>query len=174
MANRVVTPTFRASYPQLFEAKAMDEKSEAKYSIQMIFSKNADLSGLKALVSEAVKAKWADKPPKKLQLPFRDGDEEKEEEVYTNSIFMNAASKFKPGVVDQDVQPILNQSEFYPGCYARASVTAYAWEYMGKAGVSLGLQNVQKVKEGDRLDGAVSAESEFEAIANNNDGNFSL
>lgn len=176
MAKRILTPTFRASFPQLFEAKSMDgNPDKAKFSIQMIFDKKADLKELKLLVEECAKEKWGAKIPKNLMLPFRDGSEKSDEySHYADTVFANASTKFRPGVVDQNVQEIISQDDFYAGCYARASVSGYAWEYMGKAGVSLNLHNVQKVKDGDRLDSAVSAVNEFEAIADSNSGNFTL
>jgi hypothetical protein len=177
MAKRVTTNEFRVSFPQVFEPKAFEEGGKANYSIQMVFDKKTDLKALHDLIQEAAVAKWGDKMPKKLTTPFRDGDEEKDGAgAYKNAIFCNASSQFQPQIVDGALNPILDRNDFYAGCYARASVNAYAYDYMGNKGVSLGLGNIQKLRDGERLDGAVSAENEFSAVvqANSNSGEFTL
>jgi hypothetical protein len=70
--------------------------------------------------------------------------------------------------VDERVQDIIDQDEFYSGCYARATVEAYAWEHpTGGTGVSFALHNIQRLKHGDRLGGGGKAKpsDEFEAMA---------
>jgi len=162
--KRVVTPMFRASYAHVFKATAMEGSDEKNYSISMIFPKSTDLKPIKAAIQAAIKEKWGDKKPKGLRLPFRDGDEEREEdEAYAESIFINCKSKNKPGIIDRDRNDILDESEFYSGCYARATVTAYAWDNKFGKGVSLGLDNLQKLKDGEPLGGrAPDAADDFE------------
>lgn len=162
-----ITPIGRASYPNIFEPRAMDEKSDPNYSITLIFDKDADLSAMKAAANQAVKDKWGDKQPKKLESPFRDGNE-KEGEEYKDRIFVNFKAKATrpPGVVGPNGKKLDPKSgEFYPGCYARVSFSCYAWEYMGKCGVSFGLNNVQKTGDGEPFDGRRDPEDEFEAVA---------
>lgn len=175
--KKVLTPTFRVSFPEVFEPKSFQEGQEPKYSVQMVFDKTEDLSKLKTLIQETAKEKWGDKVPKKLRTPLRDGDVDKEGNPnYEGKVFVNASSKFKPGVVDQALNEIISKDEFYPGCYARATVNCYAYDYMGNCGLSLGLQNIQKVRDGERLDSVVDAASDFEAIveANEVNGDFTL
>ncbi len=46
-------------------------------------------------------------------MPLRDGDTDKpDDQAYKNSYFLNVNSKTKPGVVDKDVNQILDPSEF--------------------------------------------------------------
>ena len=45
----------------------------------------------------------------------------------------------------------------------RASFTAFAYDNNGNVGVSFGLNNVQKLREGTRLDNRVAATDEFTA-----------
>lgn len=178
MANaKVFTPKFRASYVSIFEAKAGPNGGDAKYSLQMIFPKTADLSKLKAAAAAAGRAKWGDKfeamaKNPNFKTPFRDGDLERAdrddyEEVYKDTIFVNANSKFKVGVVDQNNQAIMDPEEFYSGCYAKAQVSFYAYDVSGAKGIACGVNAVKKLAEGDSLGGRVSAESVF---ANDTDG----
>ena len=127
--KKVMTPEFRVSFPSVFQPISF-QNQEAKYKVTMLFDKSQDLSKLKALAKEAMEDKWPDpaKRPKNLYNPFRDGDSEKSDvEGYENTIFVTASSKQKPGVVDQNVQPIIDENEFYAGCFARATVVAYAF-----------------------------------------------
>lgn len=150
----VTTEKFRVSFPELFEAKSFNE-GDAKYSIQMLFDKKTDLTKLKNAVKLAAQKKWGDKPLKGLVLPFKDGNE-KDLEGYENTTVVGASTKFAPAVVAANKTPITNPEELYAGCYARAYLQAYAWEYkqgnvVMKRGVSFTLNAVQKLGEGERL-----------------------
>ena len=168
-ATTVTTPKFRVSFPAVFSKRKIEGQTDeqAKYSIQMLFKKTDDITVLKNAVRAAVIEKWgADqtKWPKGLILPFRDGTEKDYDGYGPDVIFVSASSKMKPGLVDQNVQPIIEPSEFYGGCYARATINAFAWEYMGKRGVSFGLRNIQKMADGEPFGGGSKAENDFEPI----------
>jgi hypothetical protein len=66
--------------------------------------------------------------------------------------------------VDRSVQPILDSSEVYSGCYARVSINAFAYNTNGNRGISFGLNHVQKTRDGDFLGGRTRAEDDFEAL----------
>ena len=114
------------------------------------------------LVKEGV-AKFGGKIPNKaaLKLPLRDGDTERDDEAYKNSFFVNANSTTAPQIVDRSVQPILDRSEVYSGCYARVSVNFYAFNSNGNRGIACGLGNIQKVRDGEPLGGKSSAADDF-------------
>ena len=163
MSRKIVTPTFRVSFPHVFEAVPFAEGQKKKYSVVMLFDKTEDLSDLISIVKDAITEKWGDKKPKDLKSPFRDGDE-KDYPGYEGMIFCSATSIQKPAVVDETLQHILDPEEFYAGCYARASITAFAYDTMGNRGVAFGLQNVQKIKDGEAFSGKAKPEDEFEAV----------
>jgi len=81
------------------------------------------------------------------------------------AIYLTLKARQRPGLVDQNVQPILDESVFYAGCYARAEVRAYAYDQKGNRGVSFGLQNLQKLDDGDPLSGRNKAEAVFAPVA---------
>ena len=56
-----------------------------------------------------------------------------------DSYFFNANSRQAPQVVDKNVQPILDQSEVYSGCYGRISVNFYGFNNNGNRGIAAGL-----------------------------------
>lgn len=176
---KTVTPVFRVSYPHLFKPQLNKLSNKEEYSLLALFPKNADLTKLRTLAKEAAEEKWgADqkKWPKKFRSPFRNHDEKLIENddgsksyppgYEQGGVFLTMKSKERPGVVDAQVQPILDPTEFYAGCYAVASVNVYAYDQAGNAGVAFGLGNVQKVKDGESLGGTRSKpENDFSPIA---------
>lgn len=172
------TPKFRVSFPELFEAKAFEDKAP-KFSIQMLFDKTTDLSELKDAVKAVAKEKWGNNIPKGLSLPFRDGNE-KTLDSHKNKIVVSAFSKYKPIVVKAKFQngqavPILDPEEIYAGCYAIASISPYAWEHKNKQGavmkrgVSFNLNAVQKAGEGERFSKLPDASEMFESFDDGSD-----
>ncbi|MGN0682691.1 MAG: DUF2815 family protein [Oscillospiraceae bacterium] len=173
MAN-LVTGKVRLSYEHLWEPVAIKD-SEPKYSVSLIIPKS-DTKTVKA-IQDAVeqakqdgKAKFGGKIPANLKLPLRDGDIERpEDEAYVNSYFINCNSKDKPQIVDRNVQPIIDRSEVYSGCYARVSISIYPFNTNGNRGVACGLGNVQKIADGEPLGGRTRAEDDFEAYEDEDD-----
>ena len=131
---------------------------------------------IRAAIENAKKeslSKWGGKIPPNLKLPLRDGDIERpDDEAYADSWFLNANSRQAPQVVDRKVQPILEQSEVYSGCYGQISVTFYGFNTNGNRGVTCGLQNIQKWCDGEPLNGRVRAEDEFDALDDAEDEDF--
>lgn len=164
MGDKVKTPVFRVSFPQVFEAKSFNN-GEPKYSVVMIFDKKADLREMKRILKEAAHERFGAKLPPNLKDAFRDGKEKAHLQGYGEDVvFCTASSKQRPGLVDQKVQPIVDRDEFYAGCYARATVSAFAYDTNGNKGVSFGLNNIQKVRDGERFDGRTDATDDFEEV----------
>ena len=171
--ENVITPKFRVSYPQVFRPKLNDLNGKQEYSLVAIFAPGTDKSLLNAQIHAAAEEKWgADKSkwPANLRSPIRPNEERMKDGKLPDGyeaggFFINLKSAHKPGVVDANVQPIIDESDFYPGCYAIAQVRAYAYDNKGNRGVSFGLQNIQKAGEGDPLSGRQRAEDAFKPVA---------
>lgn len=166
-SKKIVTPTFRASFVHVFEPRQNDQSGKLEYSVKMIFDRDADLTDVKEIIREAIRNKWGNNPPKNLKLPLRDGnkgDTDKYPED-KDKITANAKSvSYPPGLIDAKTkQEILDPKEFYSGCYAKASIVAYAYDNVSK-GVAFGLQNILKIKDGEPLINRASAESDFASI----------
>lgn len=165
--TKVVTGLTRFSYLNVFEPKAVGEGTDLKYSVSLIIPKSdkASVKKLQAAIkaaTEAGKAKFGNSIPKNLKLPLRDGDDERPEDPnYADSYFLNANAKLKPGLVDKNLQAILDPDELYSGCFGRASVTFYAFNTNGNKGIACGLNHLQKIKDGEHLDGRTAAENDF-------------
>ena len=100
-----------------------------------------------------------------LRIPLHDGDLEKQgEEIYQNAFYINAKTNKKPGIVDKYLREITNEEEVYSGCYGRASITFYAYNSNGNKGIACSLNNLQKIKDGERLSGRASARSDFKGF----------
>lgn len=169
--TKVITGKVRLSYAHLFEPYGMDGQ-EAKYSVSVIIPKT-DTETLKAIkeATELAKkngvSKWNGKVPANLKTPLRDGDTERpDDEAYAGCYFLNASSKNRPGVVDQNVQPVMDANEVYSGCYARVSINFYAFNASGNKGIAAGLGNVQKLADGEPLGGFTRAEDDFGTVEN--------
>lgn len=167
MTTQVLTPEFRVAFPKVFKAERNDLNGKDEFSVVALFAKGADLKALKAAAKEAAEKKWGADPkkwPKNMRDPFRDqGDREKEDDdgnaylpagYEKGAIYLNLKSQKRPGVVDAKVQDIIDETDFYGGCYARAQVNAYAYEQKGNAGISFGLNHVQKLRDGESFGAA--------------------
>lgn len=177
----VITPPGTASYAFVWKPQAsMNPGQDPKFSITMLIPKKADLTALKAAVDVAATKKFGANAVAmlrkgKLKSPFRDGDEEREDDdLYKGKIFFSARSNQKPRVVDQDLNPIEDEFEFYSGCKCRISVYAFGYDVNGNKGVSFSLNNVQKLGDGERLSGRLAPEDEFADSAKSSDDDDDL
>ncbi len=168
---RVKTPKARLSYPYLFVPKPAQKPDEdAKYSTALIFEAGTDLNPMMVAAMEVAHSRWPDAPQMirggRLHWPFRsDPGDVKEKGYPAGCTFMNAsAGKNKPQVIDAltvDVPP--EQAErAYAGRYCFASLTAYTFEVRGNKGVTFGLNSIQLLEDGERLDGRINAADEFD------------
>lgn len=176
MANinktKVITGTnTRLSYFHGWEPVSINGGAE-KYSTAVLIPKsdNKTIDAIEKAIDAAIEegiAKFGGKKPNKaaIKLPLRDGDIERDDEAYKGHYFINANSTNPPQIVDQRVQPILDRSQVYSGCYARVSINFYAFNSNGNKGVAAGLGNIQFVRDGDPLGGKTSASDEFENLA---------
>lgn len=144
---------------------------DEKYSVSVLIPKDdkATIDAINKAVDAAIEegiAKFGGKKPNKaaIKLPLRDGDEEREDEAYKGHYFVNANSKTPPQIVDRAVKPILDRSEVYSGCYARVSLSFYAFNSNGNKGVACGLGNIQKVRDGEPLGGRTTAADDFATL----------
>ena len=161
----------RWSYANVWDPKSIDG-GKPKYSVSLIIPKDdtATVNKIKAAIQAAyeegqskLKGNGKTVPPlSAIKNPLREGDLEKpDDEAYAGCYFVNANSATAPGVVDADRQPIIERSEVYSGVYGRASINFYAFNVNGNRGIACGLNNLQKIRDGEALGGKASAESDF-------------
>ena len=164
--TKVIFGPCRLSYTHVFEKYSPDGDGEGKFMTNVLIPKSekktieAIKKAIEAAKKAAIVAKWGGKEPKKLDLALRDGDE-KDDEVYEDHFYLNAKSNTRPGVVDRKKVPIVDEEEVYSGVWAIVSVTFFGYDKNGNKGVACGLNNIMKFKDGERLGGRASAESDF-------------
>lgn len=180
---KVITgPNTRWSYANVWEAKSINGGTP-KFSVSLIIPKSdiKTINTIKAAVEAAYKEGEAKLRGNSrtvpalsaIKTPLRDGDTERpDDEAYKNAYFVNANATTAPGIVDADLNPILSRSEIYSGVYGRASITFYAFNSSGNRGIACGLNNLQKIRDGEPLGSKASAESDFAEFANDDDDDF--
>ncbi len=171
---KVITgPDTRWSYANVWDPKSINGGTP-KYSVSLIIPKSdaRTLAKIKTAIEAAykegeAKLKGSGKTVPALsaiKTPLRDGDTERPDDpAYAHAYFINANAASAPGIVDADVNPILTRSEVYSGVYGRASITFYAFNSSGNKGIACGLNNLQKIRDGEPLGGKASAEEDFAA-----------
>ena len=161
----------RLSYANVWDPKSINGGAP-KYSVSLIIPKSDTKTIDK--INAAIQAAYEEGQSKLkgngksvpaltvIKTPLRDGDLERpDDEAYRGCYFINANSATAPGIVDADRQPILERSEIYSGVYARASINLYAFNSNGNKGIACGLNNLQKIRDGEPLGGKSRAEDDF-------------
>ena len=169
--TKIITGVCRLSYANIWQAKSINGGAP-KFSTSVLIPKSDAVTV--ARVKKAIQAAYEEgegklkgngksvPPLAALKTPMRDGDLERPDDpAYEGHWFVNANSSTAPGVVDINRQPIIDTSEIYSGVYARVSLSFYAFNSNGNKGIACGLQNVQKVRDGESLGGRTKAEDDF-------------
>lgn len=171
MADKLITPEFRAAFVGLFRATAPRENPDGKkkYSIRAVFLPGTDMSVLKKAAGAAAGEKWGSNVPKTMRSPFRLNEELDNPipGIPDDAVVMtfSANEDRRPGLVDAQLHDIIDESEAYSGAWFRAQVRPYAYEISGNRGVAFGLENVQKTKDDEPLGkGKIPASKAFDAI----------
>ena len=181
----MITEVATLSYPHIAAPQESKDGKPGKYSAALLFAPGTDLATLKAAAIEAARTKFGASiktsngtvvPIEKafdldlLKTPFRTDALKKG--YPEGTVYINARSDQKPGAVyayagpDGKPAPVPAEKvkdEFYAGAQVKASVTAFGYDREGNKGVSFALNNLQKIGEGERIDGRVAAENEFVA-----------
>ena len=168
----VTTDRARLSFTHLFEPYANNPAQEAKYSVTVLVPKS-DIAtkqridaAITAAKQQGVSKCWNGVMPPVVATAVHDGDgvrpngEPFGEECRGHWVF-TASSKQAPQVVDLNLNPIINQTDVYSGCYARVCVNFFPYNSNGKRGVGIGLNAVQKLEDGEPLGGRISAAEAF-------------
>ena len=172
----------RWSYCNVWEPKAINGGTP-KFSVSLLIPKSDTVTVKK--IQAAIEAAYREGEAKLkgngksvpalnvIKTPLRDGDQERpDDSAYAGHYFLNANSTTAPGIVDADCQPILTRSEVYSGVYGRASISFYAFNSSGNRGIACGLNNLQKIRDGEPLGGRASAESDFSDFDDEDDDDF--
>jgi hypothetical protein len=156
------------SYPHLFKAQK-NERNEDRYSTALLLPPEYDLKPLvdalqRAFVEKfgAEKAKW----PRQCRKPSDviQPAEEKYGSAFAGWHFINASSGTPPGVCNAAVETVQDPSAVYPGRWAKIAVAAFGYDNKTK-GVTLGLNNVQLLRNDEPLAGKPRPQDVFDVVA---------
>lgn len=188
----MVTPVFRVSYPAVFtaqNAKGETDEKKKKFGVTMLFDMtNADVvkgvAEMKAFAMEYGKEAWGQDTSKwpVIKHPlFRKGDEPAKREADgtwksgfgPNVVFCKASlrlfktdgtQRMPPGLVGPDNKPLIDPNDFYGGCFARAKISAGAYDFAGSQGISFYLMSLRKERDGERFASVHDAADDFDGV----------
>lgn len=189
---RYATPVFRLSFPDLYKSVSVDGGEpkfgcSAVWTPGDFTEKEKLLwKKIRGAMNEECKSRFKKgikDMPSNFKDGVRDGADKSDLEGYGEGTkFASLTTKMRPGLVDvakrtivtpddikmierleaEDKPYVIDEGDIiYPGCYARATVVVYSYDNKSK-GVSLGLMNLQKVKDGERLDSRSDAAEDFD------------
>lgn len=158
---QVMTPKFRLSFPDLLKPRAF-QGQEPKYGCAMLFPPDADLKEMKKKATLAAREKWGDKIPKKLKTPFRDATELDYDGYDEGWILVRATSQSKPGLVDENLDDVIDPGEIYPGRWARAILVPAGYETAGNKGVTFYVNGIQLLDHDDQFGGGGFNKNDFD------------
>lgn len=188
MADHILTPYGRLSFPDLAEPRAF-EGGEPKFGAALLFPKaenigkkrpddepfspwndasKHDLSEIEKILEEVIASKWPKQVPKKLRRPLKDGDDETWD-GYAGHLFIRSSSKRPPKLIDTRKRPVTGQEieqVFYPGCWVRAVINPFTYDKAGNVGVSFGLQALQFVRDDNPFVG-INMDEAFDDLPEN-------
>lgn len=177
-ANTMTTPgEVRLSYVNVFEPQTRPGSTDAKYGVTVLVPKSdmatkaALDAAIEAAVASGVTKCWGGVRPPAPALPVHDGDGPRPSDGQPYGAecrgcwVFTASSKNAPGVVDANVQPILDPRKVYSGVWGRVNISFFPYNNNGKKGIGCGLNHVQVLRDGEPLVDRVSAEDAFGAPA---------
>lgn len=128
-----------------------------KYSVCALIPKS-DQAGIKKLqdyINESIelcKPFWGGKLPANFNTPLKDGNVERAKyPEFQDVMYFNSGTKFRPPIYNLERHEIPDPTAVYSGMYGKLCVIAFPYSYSGKHGISLGLESVQKTRDGELL-----------------------
>lgn len=178
MSKIVITPEATLSFPHLLVPHAVKEGDPLKYSASFLFAQDVSIASLEAALMEALLEKWpAPKGQQMLQigkLKWGIRNDWQAKQYPEGTRFVNARSDNQPGLVMPWADPTTKKAAiptpdqikkfFYAGAKVRAQLSAFIYDRPESKGVTFGLNNVQWLGHGKRLDGRQEAVDAFEVV----------
>jgi ssDNA-binding protein len=185
MPTNLTTPVFRGSYVNLFTPRSVGN-GEPTYGMSIVLPKDKPstkqfIASLKKSFNDAMTEKLGKVVPE-AQLkhyPIKDGDllvdDDGEIKPETKGCWViNAKNKDQPGMLVKDEDGTkrepLGKQEMYSGAFYAASISVYAWKHeTGGKGVSVSLQGVMKMRDGEKFGGNGFKASDFDNVKDDTD-----
>lgn len=181
---QLVTKRFRVSYPNVFKPRTNEMSGKDEYNVQALWPKGTDLTELLTAIESVKVAKWGPdetKWPKFKYEPLKPHGKTDEktgkvtypdghEEGGMSANLKCNADVSKPVVTKNKGKDLITDpADFYAGCWAVAQISVSAYDAPGNKGVSLYLNSICKVGDGEPLSGRMKPEDAFSAIEETTD-----
>ncbi len=152
LSDRILSSVGVFSFPSLFTPRInkLKPNEAGKYEVSVVFPPGTDHSKLEKLIADAAEEYFNGKLPPTWKNPLRfSKDKEHLGEPYVDGgRFFTAKSNYAPGIVDNDMQDVIDQKQVYPGVIGRVQVHTYGYNTDGNKGIGIGLDHVQIVQDG--------------------------
>lgn len=183
-STRIIGPLAVLSYPHLAEAqKSMQAGKPAKFSAAFVFTPEllsdvkeaARYAEMQTALLDTIREKYGDKTESLLKSDGfkkgirRDWDAKGYPE---GSSFITARSAQQPGLVYTYPDPITKKPKkieqddikkvLYPGAIVRPLISIFTFDQEGNKGASFGLEGIQFIRDGERIDNRANAEDVFD------------
>ena len=169
----------RISFPNLFEAKAVNGEGEPKFSAVFVIEPGSENHKLLTNTINAVaKEKWGAKAEgilNELKAKGRVAFQERPKTNASGEVYdgfegmysLSASNAARVAVIDRDTSPLTPQDgRPYGGCYVDASIDVWPQDNSWGKRINAKLRWVQFRSDGDAFSGgAPVSQDEFEAIA---------
>lgn len=178
----LITGKVKFIYTSVFNfAKSIDGEVTDKYSVCIIIDKEdtETIANIKMAINDTLtyKFKGKNKPTSKQAMSiFHDGDEDKLNKKdyahFKGKYYINASTKIKPKVIDNQKATIYDDNGFGDGSVGYASLVFYPYEVKVKSGIGCGLRNILVTDNSDRIQNYNNDDfADFEFIDNDDDDN---
>lgn len=161
---KVIIKGARGAFLNLWEPKQFNGTGEARCNGNFLLDpakQKAEVDKVVAAIQEVAREKWGAKAPDVLKtlkakgdLCLHPGETKSEYDGFEGMVFVSAANKARPVVVDKDKTP-LTQSDGkpYSGCYVNVSVDIWAQDNNFGKRINAKLLAVQFHADGDAFSG---------------------
>ena len=171
---KLMLKNVRIAFPALFQAKTVNGEGAPAFSAAFIFEPGHPAEKMLRDAYEAVgKEKWGAKWPtvKKAmegagKLLVQDGDVKADYDGYPGNLFVNARSKTRPLVIDEQRNPLTeSDGRPYAGCYVNASIELWPQDNQYGKRINASLRGVQFFADGEAFaGGGAASEDEFDEV----------
>ena len=166
MGERIFISRVRLSFPHLFTPRAMEAGKDPVFQASFIVPLDHPAIAQIRAARQRVLTEAFPQGGMTRDLPMRQaGSKPTDDPSFAGCYILNSSAKSKPHTVDLNVVPLLDPSALYAGCYVNASVSIFSYKQKTGSGITFGLDGVQFVADGPRLDGRPAANQMFEAVA---------
>lgn len=174
--QQLVLSNVRLSFPAIFTAKSVND-GEPRFHANFLLDKEKDaklIAKIASSINGLIKSNLEGKKLSPDKVCLRDGDD-KEYEGYEGCMFLAAANKKRPQVIDRDNSPLV-ESDDRPAAGDYVDTVVRLWAQDNKYGkrINASLELVRFRKEGERFGASKVDPNEVLPNLDDDDDTFSV